>query len=54
MGKKTLVTLGMIIGSLLGGYVPVFFGVGIFSYTSVLTSGVGAILGIWIGYKIGE
>ena len=54
MSKKTLVTIGMIIGSLAGGYLPVLFGAGIFSYTSVLTSGIGAIIGIWLGYKFGD
>ncbi len=54
MSTKSLVTIGMIVGSLIGGYIPSFFGAGIFSYTAVLTSGIGAILGVWIGYKLGE
>lgn len=54
MSKKFFVTLGMIIGSTIGGYVPLLFGIGMFSYTSVLTSALGAILGIWIGLKFGE
>jgi len=44
----------MIVGSLIGGYIPTLFGVDIFSYTSILTSGVGAILGVWIGFKLGD
>ena len=54
MSKKSLVIIGMIIGSAVGGYLPAFFGVDIFSYTSILTSGIGALLGIWIGYSLGE
>ncbi len=54
MTKKALVTLGMIIGSIIGGYLPLLFGISAFSYTSVLTSGIGAILGVWLGYKFGE
>lgn len=54
MSKKTLVTLGTIIGSVVGGYLPALFGVSMFSYASILTSGIGAILGIWIGYKLGD
>ncbi len=44
----------MFVGSIIGGYIPTFFGVGMLSYTSILTSGVGAIIGIWIGYKLGN
>lgn len=54
MSRKALVSIGMLVGSVVGGYLPIFFGVGMFSYTSILTSGLGAIIGIWIGYKLGE
>ncbi|MCL5784757.1 MAG: hypothetical protein M1142_05410 [Patescibacteria group bacterium] len=54
MSTKTLVMLGMTIGSIIGGYVPVLFGASMLSYTSVLGSGVGGLLGIWAGYKIGQ
>lgn len=52
MGTKSLVTFGAFIGSIIGGYLPVLFGVSAFSITSLLSSSVGAIIGIWIGYKI--
>lgn len=52
MSPKVLVYLGMIIGSIIGGYVPMLFGAGLISYSSVLFSGIGAILGVWIGYKL--
>ena len=45
MSAKTLVFLGMTIGSVIGGYIPTLWGAGIFSYSSVLFSGLGAILG---------
>lgn len=54
MGTKSLVTLFMFIGSLLGGYLPVLFGVNALSFTSVITSAIGGIIGVWIGYRIGE
>ena len=54
MPTKFMVFMGMIIGSIIGGYIPTFFGVGLMSYASVLFSGIGAILGIWIGYKFGN
>ena len=54
MSKRVLVTIGMTVGSIVGGYLPLLFGISAFSYTSVLTSGIGAILGVWLGYKFGE
>jgi hypothetical protein len=52
MSSKTLVYLGMIIGSIIGGYIPILWGAGLISYSSVLFSGIGAIIGVWIGYKL--
>lgn len=52
MSSKTLVYIGMVIGSIIGSYIPVLFGAGLFSYISVLFSGIGGILGIWIGLKL--
>ena len=51
MSPKAAVSLGMIVGSLIGGYVPVLFGVSAFSMTSVLTSGVGGVIGIVVAYR---
>lgn len=52
MSAKFLVYLGMIIGSFVGGYIPTLFGAGLISYSSVLFSGIGAIIGVLIGYKL--
>ncbi len=52
MASKFLVYLGMFIGSIIGGYIPILFGASLISYSSVLFSGIGGILGIWIGYKL--
>lgn len=46
--------MGMIIGSLIGGYLPVLFGVSPFSMVSIITGFIGAFLGIWAAYKIGQ
>ena len=43
---------GNLIGSTLGGLIPSLWGDGIFTYSSVLLSGVGAFVGLWVGYKI--
>jgi len=44
--------IGMIFGSLAGGYITSLLGAGSFSFTSLLGSVVGGILGIWIAYKL--
>jgi ABC-type lipoprotein release transport system permease subunit len=51
MSRKKLIMLGMIVGSIAGGYVPSLFGVdGLM--TSLLGSTAGGLLGIWITYQI--
>jgi hypothetical protein len=54
MGAKSLIFWGMLIGSVVGGYVPVLFGAGLLSYISILGNGIGALLGIYLGYKLSE
>jgi len=54
MSPRLLVFLGMTIGSMAGGYIPVFFGADLISYSSVFFSAVGAIIGVWIGYKLSD
>jgi uncharacterized membrane protein YeaQ/YmgE (transglycosylase-associated protein family) len=44
--------MGLCIGSLIGGYVPTLFGAGFLSMWGVVGSTVGAILGLWITYRI--
>jgi len=39
-------------GSTIGGLIPGLWGGGVFSYSSVLLSGVGALVGLWIGFKL--
>jgi uncharacterized membrane protein YeaQ/YmgE (transglycosylase-associated protein family) len=52
--QKFLITIGMIMGSIVGGYLPTLFGVDVFSITSLITSAIGSVLGIYLGYRLGE
>jgi len=52
--QKLFVSTGLIVGSIAGGYIPVFFGAGFFSLSSIISSAIGGLLGIYIGYKIGQ
>lgn len=51
MSDKSIVMLGLFIGSIIGGYIPTFFGVSVFSYASVIWSGVGSVIGVYVAYK---
>jgi len=44
--------IGILIGSTIGGFIPDLWGAGLFSYSSVLLSGIGAFVGLLIGYKL--
>jgi len=43
---------GMVVGSYAGSYLPSFWGVDSFSFTSIFASALGGFLGIWIMYRI--
>jgi len=48
--KKTYY-LAAFIGSVIGGYIPKLWGAGFLSFSSVILSAVGGILGIVVVYK---
>jgi len=50
MSRKKMIMLGMVIGSIAGGYLPVLFGLNGLM-VSLLGSIIGGMIGIWIGYK---
>lgn len=50
--NKPLVMLFMVIGSTIGGYIPTLFGAGVFSFTSVVTTFIGGMLGIWLAFRM--
>jgi hypothetical protein len=52
MSAKSLIWIGMFIGSTLGGYIPTLFGGSVLDVASVFGSAIGGILGIWAGYKL--
>ena len=55
MSVKTLVTIGIIVGSSIGGYLPSSWGdFSFFSLTSIFFSFLGGIVGAYCGYKLSE
>lgn len=54
MSAKRLIWIGLFIGSTAGGYVPTLFGANGFTLWSLLSSSVGAVVGIFAGHKLGQ
>ena len=52
--RRTLVWMGLFIGSTVGGLLPALWGGGMFSLSAIILSFLGALAGIWLGYKIGK
>jgi membrane protein YqaA with SNARE-associated domain len=51
MSRKTIIMIGMFIGSIAGQSLVVLLGADTFSITSILGSGAGGVIGVWLGYK---
>lgn len=54
MSSKTFIYILLTLGSVAGGWVPTLWGAGAFSLQGLLGSLVGAVIGIWAGYKAGQ
>jgi hypothetical protein len=54
MNMKTFIWGGMFIGTGIGGALPLLWGASAFSFTAVILTFVGGILGIWIGYRLAK
>ncbi|MFA6463686.1 MAG: hypothetical protein WCV55_01620 [Candidatus Paceibacterota bacterium] len=54
MSTKSLVFIFMTIGSIIGGYIPMLWGEGSFSMSALVFSSIFAIVGIIVGFKIGQ
>ncbi|MBI3572577.1 MAG: hypothetical protein HY092_00040 [Candidatus Kerfeldbacteria bacterium] len=51
---KSLIWIGVFLGSTLGSAVPLLWHAGWLSFSSIIGSTVGGLVGIWAGYKIGS
>ncbi len=54
MNSKKLVWLGMFVGSIIGSYIPTLWGAGLYSLSSLLFGAIGAIVGVWLGFRLGQ
>ena len=52
MRSRAFVWLAIFIGSTIGGAIAELWGGGMLSYTSLLLSGIGGLIGLWIAIKM--
>ncbi len=54
MSQRKFTWIGMTLGSLVVGAIPTLWGESLFSFVGLIFNSLGAIAGIWFGYKIGK
>ncbi len=52
MSLKSLIWIGMGLGSFVGGYVPSLWGADMISFSGLFGSFIGGFVGIWGAYKL--
>jgi uncharacterized membrane protein YeaQ/YmgE (transglycosylase-associated protein family) len=52
MPTRTSIWVAILIGSTIGGAIPELWGAEMLSYTSLLLSGIGALVGLWISFRM--
>lgn len=50
--RKKLIWLLMLIGGVVGGFLPTLWGAGMLSLSSVVLTALGGFAGIWLGFKL--
>jgi uncharacterized membrane protein YeaQ/YmgE (transglycosylase-associated protein family) len=54
MNSRKFTMLGMVVGSIGGGYLPTMWGESGVSFAALVCSVVGGILGIVVGYRMSQ
>lgn len=54
MSSQKIIWIAVFIGSSVGSYLPVLWGGSFLSFSSVLGSGIGGLVGLFVGIKIGS
>lgn len=54
MESKQLIWVGLFVGSTVGSFLPALWGGDLLSFSSIIFSGIGGIVGIYLGFKMGQ
>ena len=54
MDRKKIIWFLMIVGGAIGNYLPLIWGGSSFSMASIFLGMIGGIVGIFIGFKLGQ
>ncbi len=54
MERKKLVMVGTMVGGYAGSYIPALWDVGGFSMWGIFFGAIGSLIGIWLGFRLGE
>ncbi len=52
MNTNRTVWIMMLVGGFIGGYIPMLWGSSGFSFSVIFGNAIGALIGIWIGFKL--
>ncbi len=52
--NKFIIGIGMFVGSTIGSYIPALWGGSVLSFTSIVFSVIGGLVGIWLGYRVSK
>ena len=54
MSPKSLIWIGVFVGSTIGGALPLLWGGDAFGFSSIVWSTIGGLAGIWGGFKLSQ
>ena len=54
MSTKSIIWIFMFIGSTIGGFIPTLWDAGFLSFSSLLLTAVGGLLGIWLAFNMNQ
>ena len=52
MSGKQTIYIATMVGLTVGSFIPALWGASLISVSSILFSGLGGIVGLWIGYQM--
>ncbi len=54
MSRKTIIWIGVGVGSTIGGLIPSLWGDSLISFSSIVLTAVGGLAGIYLGFKLSQ